>query len=125
MRILVLEDSAVMRKIIVKHLLEIGIGEDEIVESHNGTDALRKITSSEYDLMILDIIMDGVDGIFVFKAAKAVQPNVKVIICSTFSKKEAVRELIDLGIDDFVVKPFSSEKLKDSLLRTLSKWSDS
>jgi two-component system chemotaxis response regulator CheY len=121
MQVLVLDDSELMRSLVVKQLLETGVAKKEITEACNGVDALRKIGASDFDLLILDIVMDGVDGIGVLKAAKSIRPNAKVIMCSTFSEKEAVRELIDLGIDDFVVKPFSAEKLAESLRQVLAK----
>ncbi|MDR3590416.1 MAG: response regulator [Negativicutes bacterium] len=119
MQILVLDDSNVMRSILVNHLLTIGLKENEIHEAHNGADALRKLQSQSFDLLLLDIVMDGIDGISVLKEAKKIQPDARVIMCSSFSESDTVKELIDLGINDFIVKPFSEEKLKETLLRNI------
>lgn len=120
MQVLVLDDSEMMRKVLVKHLLAIGLNESEIQEAHNGADALRKINSTKFDLLLLDIVMDGIDGIAVLKEAKNILPGARVVMCSTFSEKQTVRDLIDLGINDFVLKPFVEEKLRDTLLRNLA-----
>jgi len=117
MNILVLDDSDLMRGIIIKTLLEIGLEEDQIHQAENGVQALRMLNSVTFDVLLLDVVMDGVDGIAVLKEAKIHQPTAKVIMCSTFSKSETLKELIKIGIDDFVVKPFDSKRLKESVLK--------
>ena len=119
MRILVLEDSDIMRAVLVKHLLAIGLAKGKIHEAHNGAEALRKLNSDIFDVLLLDIVMDGIDGIAVLKEAKKLQPNARIIMCSSFSESKTVKDLIDLGINDFIVKPFSEEKLKEVLLRNM------
>jgi len=120
LQVLVLDDSDIMRDILVKQLIDVGIQSDEIQEAHNGAEAMRKINSHSFDLLLLDIVMEGIDGISVLKESKKIQPEAKVVMCSTFSESETVRNLIDLGIDDFIVKPFSKKKIKETLLRILS-----
>lgn len=114
-----LEDSDTMRSILVKNLLAIGLQASEIQQAQNGVEAIRKLNLQKFDLLVLDIIMDGVNGISVLKEAKKNQPDARVIMCSTFSEKETVIELIDIGIDDFVVKPFTEERLRDALMRNV------
>jgi len=120
MQVLVLDDSDIMRDILVKQLLAVGIQASEIQEARNGAEALRKLNSSIFDLLLLDIVMEGIDGISVLKEAKNSQPAAKVVMCSTFSESETVKNLIDLGIDDFIVKPFSEKRIRETLLRVLS-----
>jgi len=115
MNFLVLDDSDLMRGIIVKSLLEIGLKEEQIHQAENGVQALRMLNSVTFDVLLLDVVMDGVDGITVLKEAKLHQPTAKVIMCSTFSKLETLKELIKIGIDDFVVKPFAGKRLKESV----------
>ncbi|MBP2642692.1 MAG: response regulator receiver protein [Firmicutes bacterium] len=117
MQLLVLDDSDMMRNIIVKTLLAAGLEDDEIHQAANGVQALRLLNSESFDVLLLDIVMDGVDGISVLKEARVLQPKARVIMCSTFSKIETVKELIDIGIHDFVVKPFSAERLKEAVLK--------
>ncbi|MBP2649549.1 MAG: two-component system response regulator [Firmicutes bacterium] len=117
MRILVLDDSDIMRDVVVNSLVESGLPREVITEAASGVEAIRLVNSDTFDLFILDIVMDGIDGVAVLKEIKKVQPAAKVIMCSTFSKSETVRDLIDLGIDDFIVKPFTRERLKDTTFR--------
>jgi YesN/AraC family two-component response regulator len=119
MQVLVLDDSGVMREILVRHLLAVGLQADEIQEARNGEEALEKAKTVDFDIMLLDIVMDGIDGISVFKETRISQSRARVIMCSTFSESRAVKELIDMGIDDFIVKPFSEDRLKDALRRNI------
>ncbi|MDR7867142.1 MAG: response regulator [Sporomusaceae bacterium] len=119
MRVLVLDDSDVMRKILIKHLLSLGLQESEIVEAHNGAEALRKLNSYTFDLLILDIVMEGVDGIAVFKEARQIQPNARIVMCSSFGEANTVIDLVNMGIDDFILKPFSQERVVETLSRNI------
>ncbi|MBP2644247.1 MAG: two-component system response regulator [Firmicutes bacterium] len=117
MQVLVLDDSDVMRDIVVKSLLELGLEVKHLDQVSTGSDAIKQLKEKTYDLFFLDIVMDGIDGIAVLKEVKALQPKAKVIMCSTFSKSETVKNLIDIGINDFVVKPFDVNRLKEAVLR--------
>lgn len=120
MQILVLDDSEMMRSILVKQLMAVGVQENEIQQAQNGVEAIRKLNSETFQLLLLDIVMDGVDGIAVLKEAKIRQPNARVIMCSTFSEQETVKELISIGIQDFILKPFSEAKIREILTLNLS-----
>jgi two-component system chemotaxis response regulator CheY len=120
MQVLVLDDSEMMRTVLVKQLLAVGIQQDEIHEAYNGAEALRKLKSQQFDLLLLDIVMDGINGIDVLKDAKISQPNAKIIMCSTFGERETVKEIIGIGINDFILKPFSEDKIRETLMRHLS-----
>lgn len=120
MRVLVLEDSDIMRKIIIKHLLSLGLQESEVFEANNGAEALRKLHTQAFDLLVLDIVMEGIDGIAVFKEAKEIQPQARIVMCSSYSEPGAVIELVNMGIDDFIVKPFSEERFVETLSRNLA-----
>jgi two-component system, chemotaxis family, chemotaxis protein CheY len=120
MQVLVLEDSDMMRGILVKHLLAIGLEAEQIHEAQSGEEALGKLDAGSFDLLLLDIVMEGIDGITVLKEAKKVQPDARIVMCSSFCESGTVKELIDLGINDFIVKPFSEEKLKEALQRNIA-----
>jgi len=120
MQVLVLDDSDIMRDILVKQLIAVGVEKNEIQEARNGAEAIRKLNSDTFDVLMLDIVMEGIDGISVLKEAKKSQSVAKVVMCSTFSESDTVRDLIDLGIDDFIVKPFSEKRIRETLTLVLS-----
>ena len=117
--VLVLDDSDTMRQVFVQILLEIGLKEDEIQEAADGATAISLLKSHTFSLCLLDIVMGGIDGIGVLKKVKEIQPEAKVIMCSSFGESGTVKDLIDMGIDDFVLKPYEPARLKDTLSRHL------
>lgn len=118
-RVLLVDDSGFSRTLINRELTEMGIENCQIHQSGSGEDAVNKIKSQEYDLFVLDIIMEGIDGIDVLKEVKKQQPHAKVIMCSGSHSDEIIKELIGLQIDEFIVKPYKSQVFKKALCRTL------
>lgn len=116
-QVLIVDDSGFSRSLLNKELNEMGIGNDQIEESPSGADALIKIKSKPFDLFILDIIMAGIDGIGVLREVRKSQPNAKVIMCSGSNSDEIINEVIELGIDAFLVKPYQSETFKKAVCR--------
>jgi two-component system chemotaxis response regulator CheY len=118
-QILIVDDSGFSRLLINKEIMEMGIENCLIQQSGSGADAFRKIKSQPFDLFILDIVMEGIDGIDVLKEVRKNQPTAKVIMCSGTHSDEIIKELIELGIDEFIVKPYKSEVFKKAVCRTL------
>lgn len=119
MRVLVLEDSEVMKKVVIEHLLSLGLQESEIIGVDNGAEALRQLNTETFELLILDIVMGGIDGIAVYKKAQEIQPQARTVICSSFCEINTVKDLVDMGIDDFILKPFVEERFIEMLSRNL------
>jgi two-component system chemotaxis response regulator CheY len=117
---LVVDDSDIMRKIVVKLLRSMGVEESGIVEAASGAEALRKLGARTFDLLILDIVMEGIDGVAVFKKAKELQPKARVVMCSSFGEPGTVIDLVNMGIDDFILKPFSEERFVETISRNLA-----
>ena len=118
-QVLIVDDSGFSRNLINRELNEIGISNEQIQQSPSGADAISKIEFQQFDLFILDIIMAGIDGIGVLKEVRKQQPNAKVIMCSGSNSEEIINEVIALGIDAFLVKPYQSETFKKALHRIL------
>lgn len=118
-QVLIVDDSNFSRCLINKELNQIGIKDHQIQQSCSGADALSKIESQQFGLFVLDIVMEGIDGISVLKEAKNFQPNAKVIMCSSTNSDEVIKDLIELGIDAFIVKPYKTEAFKKAVCRTL------
>lgn len=118
-QILIVDDSGFSRSLINKELNSMGIRNDQIQQSPNGVDALIQIQAKQFDLFILDIIMEEIDGIAVLKSVKKNQPSAKVIMCSGSNSDGIIKEIIELGIDAFLVKPYQSEAFKKVICRIL------
>lgn len=117
MRVLVVEDSQVIRTIIIKELRDLGV--IDIEQAEEGLAAMRKIGGKFFDLITLDITMPEADGITVLNHIKAVSPISRVVICSAHNHKDTVMEAIRIGIDDYIIKPFAVERLNEVLKRQI------
>jgi len=107
-KILVVDDDQEIRELIVKYLSK----EDMIInQANNGYKALQLINDNEYDLVILDIMMDGIDGFEVLKQIRTQNQYLHVMILS--AREEDYDKVLGLGLgaDDYVTKPFSPNEL--------------
>lgn len=107
-RILVIEDDAAVREGIVDALRYHGYRTLEAADGRSGT---RMALSSEYDLLLLDLILPGRDGLAILQELRDLRPTMPVVILTARGQeKDRVRGL-RLGADDYVVKPFSVDEL--------------
>lgn len=106
-KILVADDEVKIRQLIRKYAEFDG---HSVVEAVNGMDAIEKCESESPDIVILDIMMPEIDG---FTAAKEIRKrkNVPIIMLSARSEEYDKIHGFELGIDDYVVKPFSPREL--------------
>lgn len=107
MRILVVDDEALIRNVVKEYL------ENEhfmVDEAGDGDEALKCVRNTDYDLIVLDIMMPQKDGFQTMKEIKKLK-NIPVLMLS--ARQEEFDKLIgfDLGIDDYVTKPFSPKEL--------------
>ena len=105
--ILVVDDEAPMRKYLAANLKARGY---EVLAAADGVEALKIIAEHPCDLLILDIMMPGPDGIEVLKAVRR-EMEVPVIILSARGREGDKVEALDLGADDYLTKPFGVEEL--------------
>ena len=107
MKILIVDDEKMIREVIKEYCLE----EKYIVdEADNGYIALEKLNSNKYDLLILDIMMPVMDG-FTLLEKVDVSKRIPTIILSARGEEYDKLLGFDLGIDDYITKPFSPKEL--------------
>jgi DNA-binding NtrC family response regulator len=90
-----------------------------VVTSDSGQEALRKIEVEDFDLVITDMKMEGMDGLQVLENALAMRPNLIVIIMTAFASVESAVEAMKKGASDYLVKPFINEDVKMTVRRLL------
>jgi two-component system chemotaxis response regulator CheY len=116
MRILVVDDSATMRQIVRAQLLSLGVG--EIVEAQNGNDAIGKLQMHlPFDIVLLDWNMPEMDGLEFLKKIRngSACNKMKVIMCTSVSERESVLKAMKAGANNYIVKPFTPEILREKL----------
>ena len=102
-RVLVVDDSIIMRKILKKVL---GDAQDEICgEAEDGGGVLELYKSLRPDVVTLDIFMDQVDGITVLKEIMAYDKDAKILMLSGAEEKKSIIKAVSLGARGYVVKP--------------------
>jgi|UniRef100_A0A7C4JQ96 two-component system chemotaxis response regulator CheY len=118
-KILVVDDFATMRKIIKNILLQLGF--KDILEADDGTTALELLKKQKVDLIISDWNMPKMPGIELLKAIRSNEElkDIKFIMVTAEAQKENVIEAIKYGVNQYVVKPFTPETLKEKLEKVL------
>jgi len=119
MKILVVDDSSTMRRIIKNTLTKLGY--EDLEEAEDGADALKKMAGIE--LLITDWNMPNMNGLELVKAVRAnpVFKAVPIIMVTTEAAKAEIVEAIKAGVNNYVVKPFTQEVLKDKIGQVLNK----
>lgn len=110
-RILVVDDSRAQRSLMSKTLSRQGY---EVEEAGSGIDALRLFAAQDFDLILSDWMMPGMDGLALCQAIRAQQAKgyVYFILLTSNSDKDAVARGLDVGADDFLAKPFNPDELR-------------
>lgn len=116
-KILVTDDAAFMR-MVIKNALN-GTGH-EIIEANNGKEMLDKYKEHRPDVVTLDITMPEMDGLEALKELMKIDREAKVIMCTAMGQQTMVLDAIQNGARDFIVKPFSNDKVLDSINKALA-----
>lgn len=130
-RVMVVDDSPVMRAFVKRTIAVTGLPAPEILEASNGREALDKLRAvvcggrgAPVDLILTDInmpVMDGEELIGALKADPRLE-SIPIVVVSTDSTEKRVGALLDLGANDYVRKPFPPERLSEVLVSLLPDW---
>ncbi|NLH64389.1 MAG: response regulator transcription factor [Erysipelotrichaceae bacterium] len=107
-KILIVDDEEKIRSLIAKYAIHEGF---ETEQACDGLEAVDKCEKANYDLVIMDIMMPNLDGFSAVKEIKKTRPAMPFIMLSALGEEYDKVHGFDLGIDDYVVKPFSSKEL--------------
>ena len=107
MTILIVDDELLIRNVIKEYLLNEGY---KVLEAEDGFDALRVLSDNKVDLIVLDIMMPKMDGFTCLSEIRKTK-NIPVIMLSARKEETDKLSSFDLGVDDYVTKPFSPKEL--------------
>jgi two-component system chemotaxis response regulator CheY len=115
--VLVVDDSATMRRMIARTLSMSGLAVGQVYEAANGIQALAAIAQYDVAVVILDINMPVMNGIQLITRMRDDEQmrHVPVVIASTEGSQERIQQLVEAGAVGFVRKPFQPEQLRDVL----------
>lgn len=108
--VLIVDDEPTARTLLRLMLVRSGY---EVIEAENGHDALRKVTENKPDLVILDVMMPGLDGIAVCSSIRQELelPDLPIILLSAKGDIATVQDGLSVGANKYLVKPVSPEDL--------------
>ncbi|MFP4081468.1 MAG: sigma-54-dependent transcriptional regulator [Candidatus Aminicenantes bacterium] len=92
----------------------------EVEMSSSGEEALSKYSSQTFDLVLLDLLMPGMDGIEVLKRLKKIDPHTVVIIITAYASIESAISAMKIGAFDYIQKPFKHDELLLTVKRAIS-----
>lgn len=115
MRALIVDDSSFVREYLRALLQRMGVSCEEAV---NGSDALTVLARAEgFDLMLLDVNMPGMNGVECVKAVRKARlgERMKVMMVTTEADNSFITAALDNGADEFLMKPFTPESLREKM----------
>ena len=117
-RALIVDDSSVMRKIVERSLRQAGLDPLLVLEAGSGTEGLEMLKVKQVDLILSDINMPSMDGLEFLRQLRAqnLAPGVPVVMITTESSEEHVKQAILAGAQGYIRKPFTAEQVKERVL---------
>jgi two-component system response regulator PilR (NtrC family) len=112
----VIDDEPVIHDVLSQLLTSEGY---DIEISSSGEEALEKFEVRTFDLVLLDLLMPGMNGIEILKAAKKIDPQALIIILTAYASVESAIEAMKIGAFDYIQKPFKHEELLLTIARAL------
>lgn len=115
MKILIVDDFSTMRRIIKNLLRDLGFNNTS--EADDGNTALPMLQNGDFDFLVTDWNMPGMQGIDLLKAVRADEKlaNLPVLLVTAEAKKEQIVEAAQAGVNGYVVKPFNAATLKEKI----------
>jgi CheY-like chemotaxis protein len=116
--VLVVDDEEIVRDSVTEWLKSEGYNVDS---AEDGLEALKKIKEGEYDVVVLDMKLPGMDGLAVLRQVHETNPDIKVIIITAYASVETAVQALKAGAVDYIIKPFEPEKLEASVAKWIGR----
>jgi two-component system chemotaxis response regulator CheY len=115
MRFLIVDDSSTMRRIIINTLTRLGY--QDFVEASNGRDAVDRVSTGDVGFIITDWNMPEMSGIDFVRALRGMEGHgqTPVLMVTTNAAKDDIVEALKAGVNNYVVKPFTPETMREKI----------
>ena len=115
MRVLIVDDSSTMRRVIANTLKKLGY--DDVVEAGDGEEGLQRVAQDRPDLILTDWKMPKMDGREFVRTLRTQggMESIPVLMVTTHAERTDVVLALQAGVNDYVVKPFTPETLKEKI----------
>ncbi|WP_428024126.1 response regulator [Arcobacter sp.] len=123
MKILIVDDSSTMRRIIGNVVMQLGIDKEDFDEAEDGVKAWTMLSKSQYDVILTDWNMPNMNGLDLVKKVRKEgnHQSTPIIMITTEGGKGEVITALKAGVNNYIVKPFNAEILKEKLDGVLKK----
>ncbi len=117
MRILIVDDSSTMRRIIGNVVMQLGFSKEDFDEAEDGVKAWKLLSEGKYDIILTDWNMPNMNGLELVKKVRSEGEHQKtpIIMITTEGGKSEVIIALKAGVNNYIVKPFSADVLKEKL----------
>jgi len=117
MKILIVDDSSTMRRIIGNVVMQLGYAKEDFDEAEDGVKAWKLLGESKYDIILTDWNMPNMNGLELVKKTRSEGNHQKtpIIMITTEGGKNEVITALKAGVNNYIVKPFNAEVLKEKL----------
>jgi len=116
-RILFIDDEVGFVDVVAKRMVKRGM---DVTKTNSGAQALQALRKNDFDVVILDLKMEDMDGIEVLKILKRMAPDLEVIMLTGHGSEKAAKEGIQFGAADYLTKPCDFEELMDKIKEVYS-----
>jgi two-component system, chemotaxis family, chemotaxis protein CheY len=111
-KVMTVEDSNLMRSVIKNFASKAG---HEVIEAASGQEAIDKYTKEKPAIVFMDIKMPGMDGFEALEKIKKIDPNAKVVMCTSLKESADEEKAKKLGAVGYIKKPFASSDIVDAI----------
>jgi len=120
-RVLIVDDSSVMRKIVGRSLRQAGLEMQEVLEASNGAEALTVAREHPLDLILSDINMPMMDGLEFVRQLRRIEAtkDIPVIMVTTEAGEAHVVQALSSGASGYIRKPFTPDQIKERVIPLL------
>jgi DNA-binding NtrC family response regulator len=118
LRIMVLDDEPIVCKRLKPALEKQGYEVETFTQSSEAMEQLKQV---DYDIIITDLKMKGIDGMQLLSEAKQRSPKTEVIVITGFATMETAKESFHKGVFDFIAKPFKLSEIQEVVSRAEAK----
>ncbi len=117
-KIMIVDDAAFMRITLKSILQKAGYEVEEAVDGQDAVDKYRKIKP---DAVTMDITMPNKDGLEAATEIRSQNPDAVIIMCTALGQENLIRKAVQIGVKDFIVKPFDPERVISAVQGALKK----
>jgi CheY-like chemotaxis protein len=107
-KILIVDDEQFVRDLLEKVLRRRG---HEVVAACDAVQALAALESDDFNLLLTDVVMPGMDGFDLLRRVKSAYPDMKVIVLTGYARKQSISDFLLYGADDYLSTPFPVHEL--------------